>query len=170
VRNAFGDQITGRRTTDLTRALVRYRRDDEVISATQYTLYITIKPKSTYSAGPTCPATCLSRPNSLPLRHIVCRADDAITHVRPRRYSRGGAPYLFSRPRIIIQKRPTERLYRVRKTTRLIQFPLGPCQALSSARMPPREHRIVLSPRGRTVCSIAKVSRETATLNVPKPN
>lgn len=74
-----------------------------------------------------------------------------ITHVRPRRYSRG-APYLFSRPRIIIQKRPTEQLYRVRKTTRLIQFPLGPCQTLSSARMPPTTAATTQNrpPRGRT--------------------
>lgn len=93
-----------------------------------------------------------------------CVGRTAITHVLPHLYSRG-APYLFSRPRIIIiQKRPTEQLYRVRKTARLIQFPLGPCQTLSGARLPPRQQK--RSPRGR--CTIAKVSTRNGDVKCSK--
>jgi len=93
-----------------------------------------------------------------------CVGRTAITHVFPRWYSRG-APYLFSRPRIIIiQKRPTEQLYRVRKTARLIQFPLGPCQTLSGARLPPRQQK--RSPRGRR--AIAKVSTRNGDVKCSK--
>lgn len=94
----------------------------------------------------------------------------AITHVRPRWYSRG-APYLFSGPRIIIiQKRPNRTTVSGTENHKTHSISFGPVPDVKQRTTAARDNRSFLPAVGTPLPKSLPPPPETATLNVPKPN